>query len=96
MTVAALGVAVGTAVSAGVMGIVQQLLYDAATTTVKLSQYSAAGPTQQSFRDLLAQSQLPVWVLLALGGAQLVFFAAAMYFQSRKLANQEPRKLLGA
>ena len=96
MTVATLGVAVGIAVSAGVMGIVQQLLYDAATTTVKLSQYSVTGPTQQSFRELLAQSQLPVWVLLMLGGAQLLVFAAAMYFQSRKLANQEPRTLLGA
>ena len=96
MTVAAMGVTFGTAVSAGVMGFVQQLLYDAATTTVTLSKYSAAGPTEQSFRDLLAQSQLPVWVLLLLGAVQLLFFAVTMYFQAKRLANQEPRKLLGA
>lgn len=96
MAVAVMGVTIGTAVSAGIMGVVQQLLYDAATTTVTLSQYSAAGPTQQSLRDLLAQSQLPLWALLLLGAAQLLFFAAAMYFQARHLAIQEPRRLLGA
>ena len=95
MAVAALGVLIGSAVSAGIMDIVQELLFEASTYTVALSRYSASGPSEQSFRQLLERSALPLWAIAALAAAQLAVFALTMYIQSRSLAKQEPRHLLG-
>lgn len=95
MAVAALGVLIGSAVSAGIMDIVQELLFEASTYTVALSRYSASGPSEQSFRQLLERSALPLWAIAALAAAQLAVFALTMYIQSRSLSNQEPRHLLG-
>ena len=95
MTVAALGVGIGSVVSLGLLSKVQNLLYEAATYTVTLSSYSPSGPTERSFRDLLAQSQLPPAAILLLAAAQLTLFALTMYIQSRSLSRRTPRLLLG-
>lgn len=95
MTVAALGVGIGSVVSLGLLSKVQNLLYEAATYTVTLSSYSPSGPTERSFRDLLAQSQLPPAAILLLAAAQIVLFALTMYIQSRSLSRRTPRQLLG-
>ena len=79
----------------GLLSKVQTLLYDAATVTVKLSSYSPAGPTERSFRDLLAQSQLPMAAIFLLAAAQLGLFALTMYIQSSTLSRRTPRQLLG-
>lgn len=95
MAVAAMGVAVGSAVSLGLLSKVQSLLYEAATVTVKLSSYSPSGPTERSFRELLTQSQLPPAAILLLAAAQLAVFALTMYIQAGALSRRTPRQLLG-
>ena len=95
MAVAALGVAVGSVLSLGLLSKVQNLLYEAATYTVTLSSYSPSGPSERSFRDLLAQSQLPPAAILLLAAAQIVLFALTMYIQARSLSRRTPRQLLG-
>lgn len=95
MAVAALGIGIGSLVSLGLLSKVQNLLYEAATYTVTLSSYSPSGPTERSFRDLLAQSQLPPAAILLLAAAQLVLFALTMYIQARSLSRRTPGQLLG-
>lgn len=95
MIVAASGVAVGSVVSLGLLSKVQELLYDAATVTVTLSSYSPTGPTEQSFRELLTQTQLPPAAILALAAAQIGLFVLFLYIHSRTLSRRTPRQLLG-
>ena len=95
MAVAALGIGIGSLVSLGLLSKVQNLLYEAATYTVTLSSYSPSGPTERSFRDLLAQSQLPPAAILLLAAAQLTLFALTMYIQARSLSRRTPGQLLG-
>lgn len=95
MAVAATGVAVGALVSLGLLSKIQELLYDAATVTVTLSSYSPTGPSEQSFRELLTQTQLPASAILALAGAQISLFLLFLYIQSRTLSRRTPRQLLG-
>ena len=95
MTLAVLGVVLGSLVSLGLLSKVQELLYAAATYTVTLSSYSAAGPTEQSFRELLTQSQLPGYWIGILAAAQLILFTLTLYIQARVLSGRSPRQLLG-
>lgn len=95
MIVAASGVAVGSLVSLGLLSKIQELLYDAATVTVTLSSYSPTGPTEQSFRELLTQTQLPPAAILALAAAQIGLFVLFLYIHSRTLSRRTPRQLLG-
>ena len=95
MAVAASGVALGSCISLGLLAKVQELLYDAATVTVKFSSYSTAGPTERSFRELLTQSQLPPAAILLLAAAQIGLFALTIYIHSRSLSRRTPRQLLG-
>ena len=95
MTLAVIGVGLGSLVSLGLLSKVQELLYAAATYTVTLSSYSAAGPTEQSFRELLTQSQLPGYWIGILAAAQLILFTLTLYIQARVLSGRSPRQLLG-
>ncbi len=95
MTLAVLGVVLGSLVSLGLLSKVQELLYAAATYTVTLSSYSAAGPTEQSFRELLTQSQLPGYWIGILAAVQLILFTLTLYIQARVLSGRSPRQLLG-
>lgn len=90
---AALGVVTGTAVSSSVMTLVQGKLLGAS-----LNQ-SAAGTMALTMEDLtgmLAESVIPMELLLALTLGQLVVIAILLWTQAAMLSRRPPRKLMGS
>ncbi len=95
MAVAVTGIALGTAISAGVMSFVQKMLFDAATYDIPLTKFSTGGEMSQTMlEEMLQRSQLSLPMLLLLAAAQIAIFAAVLWLHSHRLARKEPRILL--
>ena len=91
--VAAVGIAIGTAVSAMVVNRVQSwLLADA--IAVMPSRYSIGALSDEAVRVMVRQSQLPLWVLLILAAAQMALFALVLRLHAGHTARKSPRSLL--
>lgn len=93
MTVAAVGVAIGSIAAGAVMGAVQSRLFDTAFAG-EGSHYSISVLTEDAVNVMVADSQLPGWGLAALALAELAVFALTLGLQARRLAGQPPRALL--
>lgn len=93
MAVAAIGVAIGTAVSWGVTGAVQTKLMESAIAQLP-SGYSYTALTDEAVQLMASQSQLPLWGLLLLAAAQLIIFALALRLHAGRTAVKNPRALL--
>ncbi len=97
MAVAVTGIALGTAISAGVMSLVQKMLFDAATYDVPLTKFSTGGEMSQTMlEEMLQKSQLSLPMLLALAVAQITIFAAVLWLHAKWIAKKEPRILITA
>ena len=92
-TVAALGISIGTALSAAVMNRVQSwLLADA--IAVMPSRYSIGVLSDEAVRVMVRESQLPVWLLLVLALTQMALFGLVLLLHARQMARRSPRSLL--
>ncbi len=94
MMVCGIGIAVGTVVTTLVMNLVQSKLLDS-TFGIEANRYSVAGLSEDAVSTMITQSQLPLWVILAVGVAQILVLGGILYLQARKLSQTSPRKLLG-
>ena len=91
--VAAIGITVGTAVGAAVMGRVQSwLLADA--IAVMPSKYSSGALSDEAVRVMVRESQLPIWLLLLLALGQVAVFALVLWLHAGQTARKSPRSLL--
>ena len=93
LTVAAVGIAIGTAVSLAVIRVVQSRLLENAVAELP-SKYSLGALSDDAVRVMTQESQLPIWLLLLLAAAQIVLFALALRLQARNVARKNPRNLL--
>ena len=93
LTVAAVGIAIGTVVSLAVIQVVQSRLLENAVAELP-SKYSMGGLSDDAVRLMTQESQLPIWLLLLLAAAQIVLFALALRLQARSTARKNPRNLL--
>lgn len=92
MAVAGIGIAIGTAVTAAVMDAVQSRLLGAAFAS-EGSRYSVGVLTTDAISDMIAQSQLPVWLLLVLMLGELAVFALVLRLHAGRVCSKEPRAL---
>ena len=93
MAVAVTGIAIGTALAGSVLGLVQDRLF-LHSFGMEVSKYSNAVLSQDAIDLMVTQSQLPLWVVLAIAGAQMGVFALVLWLQARGLARRSPRALL--
>lgn len=93
LTVAAVGVAVGSVVSFAVMGIVQSELLDNAIAQLP-TKYSSSALTDEAVQMMAQESQLPVWMMLLLAAVQIAVFAAVLKLHAKRMAARKPRELL--
>ena len=93
MTVAAIGVMLGTVVTGAVMNVVQNKLFETTFGTA-INEYSNAILSQDAINQMVAGSQLPVWAILAIAVGQLLIFAAVLWFQAGSMSKKSPRALL--
>ena len=93
MTVSAIGVVIGTLLAAAVMDTVQGQLF-LQTFGTEISEYSNAILSQDAIDQMVMGSQLPLWVILAIGAAQLTLFALALWGQAERMSKHAPRDLL--
>ena len=93
MTVAAVGVVIGSIAAGAVMGVVQSKLFDTAFAGGG-SQYSISVLTEDAVNVMVSDSSLPVWGLLLLALAELAVFALTLGLHAKSLSNQPPRGLL--
>ncbi len=92
---AALGVALGTALSIPLLKNVQSQILTDLLAKVDYSVFSGAVLTEEELAGLVAQSSLDSRQLLLLAAAQLALTALLMGIQAWSLARQRPRKLMG-
>ena len=96
MLLATLGLVIGTAVSGYVMSLVQDQLLGMTLSQVKFTEHSGGMDlTQETFGQMLSESQLPMEHLLLLALAQLAIIAALLWLQAAVLSRKNPRKLMG-
>lgn len=93
LTVATVGIAIGTVVSLAVIRVVQSRLLENAVAELP-SKYSLGALSDDAVRVMTQESQLPIWLLLLLAAAQIVLFALALRLQARNAARKNPRNLL--
>ena len=93
LTVATVGIAIGTVVSLAVIRVVQSRLLENAVAELP-SKYSLGTLSDDAVRVMTQESQLPIWLLLLLAAAQIVLFALALRLQARNTARKNPRNLL--
>ena len=93
LTVAAVGIAIGTAASLAVIQVVQSRLLENAVAQLP-SKYSLGGLSNDAVRVMTQESQLPIWLLLLLAGEQIALFALGLRLQARNTARKNPRELL--
>ena len=93
LTVAAVGIAIGTAVSFAVIQVVQSRLLENAVAELP-SKYSLGGLSDDAVRVMTQESQLPIWLLLLLAAVQIALFALILRLQARNTARKNPRELL--
>ncbi len=93
MTVAAVGITVGTALTGIVMQIVQSKMYGEAFA-VEGTKFSESVLTQDAVRQMVLDSQIPAWALLILALAEMAAFALVLWLHASRTAKQEPRTLL--
>lgn len=93
MTVGGIGIAVGTALAGSVLGAVQAELFRH-SFGMEISKYSNAVLSQGAIDLMLSQSQLPLWVILAIGASQAALFALLLWLQASRMSRRAPRDLL--
>ncbi len=93
LTVAAVGIAIGTAASLAVIQVVQSRLLENAVAQLP-SKYSLGGLSNDAVRVMTQESQLPIWLLLLLAAVQIALFALILRLQARNTARKNPRELL--
>lgn len=93
LTVAAMGIAVGTAVSLAVIQFTQSRLLENAMAQIP-SKYSIGGLTDDAARLMARASQLPIWMILLLAVGQTALFALMLRGHARNTARKNPRSLL--
>ena len=93
MTVAGIGIVVGTLLAGSVLGAVQAELFRH-SFGMEISKYSNAVLSDDAIHEMVAGSQLPLWVILAIGAAQLAVFALVLKLQADRMSRRAPRELL--
>ena len=93
MTVAGIGIAVGTLLAGSVLGAVQAELFRH-SFGMEISKYSNAVLSDDAIHEMVAGSQLPLWVILAIGAGQLAVFALVLKLQADRMSRRAPRELL--
>lgn len=93
MTVAAVGIVIGTVLAGSVLGVVQDRLF-LHSFGMEVSKYSNAVLSQDAIDLMLTQSQLPIWVVLGIAGVQIGLFTLILWLQARSLSRLSPRALL--
>ena len=93
MTVAGVGIAVGTLLAGSVLGAVQAELFRQ-SFGMEISKYSNAVLSDDAIHEMVAGSQLPLWVILAIGAVQLAVFALILKYQADRMSRRAPRDLL--
>ena len=93
LTVAAVGITIGTAISLAVIQVVQSRLLENAVAELP-SNYSLGGLSDDAVRVMTQESQLPIWLLLLLAAGQIALFALILRLQARNTARKNPRELL--
>ncbi len=93
MAVAGIGIIIGTALAGSVLGSVQSALFRH-SFGMEISKYSNAVLSQEAIDLMVSQSQLPLWVILAIGAAQAALFALVLHHQAKQLSRLGPRTLL--
>lgn len=93
LTVAAMGIAIGTAVSLAVIQITQSKLLENAVAQLP-SKYSLGGLSDEAVQVMAQESQLPFWMLLLLAVGQIALFALALRLHAGNTAGKTPRSLL--
>ena len=93
MTVAGIGIAVGTLLAGSVLGAVQAELFRH-SFGMEISKYSNAVLSDDAIHEMVAGSQLPLWVILAIGAGQLAVFALVLKLQANRMSRRAPRELL--
>lgn len=93
MTVAGVGIGVGTLLAGSVLGAVQAELFRQ-SFGMEISKYSNAVLSDDAIHEMVAGSQLPLWVILAIGAAQLALFALVLKLQADRMSKRAPRDLL--
>ena len=93
MTVAAIGIAIGTLLAGAIMDTVQSQLF-LKTFGTEASMYSNAMLSQDAIDQMVMGSQLPVWVILFIGTTQLALFAMVLWIHAGRLSKCAPRDLL--
>ena len=93
MTVAGVGIAVGTLLAGSVLRAVQAELFRQ-SFGMEISKYSNAVLSDNAIHEMVARSQLPLWVILAIGAVQLAVFALILKYQAERTSRCAPRDLL--
>ena len=93
MTVASIGIAIGTLLAGAIMDTVQSQLF-LKTFGTEASMYSNAMLSQDAIDQMVMGSQLPVWVILFIGTTQLALFAMVLWIHAGRLSKCAPRDLL--
>ena len=93
LTVAAIGIAVGTAASLVVVQFTRSKLLQNAVAQLP-GKYSIGGLTDEAVRVMVQESQLPVWLLLLLALAQMALFGLVLRSHSKHTSRKSPRNLL--
>ena len=92
---AALGITLGTAISAWLLRLVQGQILTDALAKVDYSVFSGSVMTEEELAALVEGSALSPGQLVLFAAAQLCVLAALMAVQARLLSRQRPRKLMG-
>ena len=92
---AALGITLGTAISAWLLRLVQGQILTDALAKVDYSVFSGSVMTEEELAALVESSALSPGQLVLFAAAQLCVLAALMAVQARLLSRQRPRKLMG-
>ena len=93
LTVAAIGIAVGTAASLVVVQFTQSKLLQNAVAQLP-GKYSIGGLTDEAVQLMAQESQLPVWLLLLLALAQMALFGLVLRSHAKHTSRKSPRNLL--
>ena len=93
LTVAAIGIAVGTAASLVVVQFTQSRLLQNAVAQLP-GKYSIGGLTDEAVQLMAQESQLPVWLLLLLALVQMALFGLVLRSHAKHTSRKSPRNLL--
>lgn len=91
MSLAAIGICVGTFLAAIVVENVQMRLLETAFKDAELT----ATLNESTLATIAASGQLPWWVLVIIATAQLSLFALTLWFQAFIMSKKSPRMLMG-